>query len=135
MIIYGYLWMAAVLLLFVVSMYGVYSRDLFRAGPLLALVPASALGWWVRVEAYLLFLRIVSFSELYDRFVLLGTVSGQAMLIAFIFAFLLMINLVFPRTLRFVDMVCLACFSGFGISLMALLYGMVKVAVISVSIL
>ncbi len=127
-VVYGYAWMGVCLLLFLLMMYGVYSRGLFGPRPLVALTLAAALGWWLRVETYLLFLHVLSFDEL-ERFFLLGaTIFGTVLLIAYIFLVLALINLVFPRTLQAGDIFVLSGFAGLGVSLVTLIYGIGKVA-------
>ena len=125
---YGYAWMGVSAVLLVLTLYIVAARGLLRGKPLCVLTVSLALAWWLRVETYLLLIQILPFDTLQSLFLLGATVFGTILLIAYLFLILALINLIFPRTLRAADIFFMACFGGFGVSLVTMLYSVVKLA-------
>ena len=130
MLVYGYIWMGIVFVLFLLSLYGMYSRNLFRPGVIISLVFVSGMSFALRVLTYMQFLRIVSFRELDQGvFLFAATLFGTVLLICYTFVLTAIVNLFYPRDLGGRDILVLSCFSGFGISLLSTLYGMGKLLV------
>lgn len=124
MITYGYIWMGATLVLFLVLMYAAYARALLQTRPLVALGIALGAAYAVRVATYLQFLKLLSFEEVVSPLAMLVATSfGVLLLSAYTFLALAIVNLVFPRTLRGGDMCILGLLGGTGVSLIGAVYG------------
>jgi len=130
MVAYGYAWMGITFILFLLCLYAASRRMLLRPAPLAVLAVAAGLAFALRVLTYMQFLRIMSFHSLEQGvFLFVATLFGVALLIGYTFVLLAIINLFYPRDLRTADLLILSCLSGFAISMLSTLYGILKLAV------